>query len=635
MNAATQVLVVVLALVVALSLAMWAPRRRWQGRASTIACVVAALLIGNAWLARELPVAEAEVTGRPVQLAADGYVGSSACRACHPHEHDTWHDSYHRSMTQRVDAHSVLADWDGVTLSTQGKTWRLLRKGAGFWIDMEDPVVVAGATPGRVQRQVVMSTGSHHMQVYWYESTHGRVLGLLPFSWQIAERRWITRLDSFVQPASDPLQLGLGAWNLVCIKCHATHARPRLDMDPAGLHGADSQVAEFGIACEACHGPGEAHAAAHRNPTTRYAQRLAGGADPTIVDPRDLPWDRSTMVCGQCHGLFDYQFTVPTMNEWFQKGFAFRPGGDVLKDRRLKFEGDGQFWSDGLVRVAGREYNALAKSACHEQGHMTCLSCHVLHAPSDDPRPREQWQDDQLHADAGDRSCLQCHARYAEDVAAHTHHAAASEGSRCMNCHMPHTTYGLMKGVRTHRIASPSVLSTLATGRPNACNQCHLDRPLSWTAEHLATWYGTERPALGGDDTDVAAGVVWALKGDAAQRALVAWSLGWQPAREASGTDWMVPLLAELLDDPYGAVRIIAERSLRTLPAYHDLRYDPGADEPARKALKGAVLATWRQDRRAGSARPAVLLAADGGIDAAGFARLLRRRDLRLVRLEE
>ena len=74
------------------------------------------------------------------------------------------------------------------------------------------------------------------------------------------------------------------------------------------------------------------------------------------------------------------------------------------------------------------------------------------------------------------------------------------------------------------------------------------------------------------------------LRGDAGQRALAAWSMGWAEAQEASGTDWMAPYLSALLLDPYGAVRFIAARSLRTLPAHADLRYDFAAPHSARPA---------------------------------------------------
>ena len=51
-----------------------------------------------------------------------------------------------------------------------------------------------------------------------------------------------------------------------------------------------------------------------------------------------------------------------------------------------------------------------------------------------------------------DTACLQCHKDMSARLVAHTHHAADSSGSRCYNCHMPYTSYGLLKALRSHRI---------------------------------------------------------------------------------------------------------------------------------------------------------------------------------------
>src|SRR5205814_10303265 len=118
-------------------------------------------------------------------------------------------------------------------------------------------------------------------------------------------------------------------------------------------------------------------------------------------------------------------------------------------------------------------------------------------------------------------------------------------------CHMPHTTYGLLKALRSHQISVPSVAVTLDTGRPNACNLCHLDKTLQWTAARLQQWYGTPPPRLSDEQQTIAASLPWMLKRDAGQRALTAWSMGWAPARQASGQSWMPPYLGLLLDDPY------------------------------------------------------------------------------------
>ena len=66
----------------------------------------------------------------------------------------------------------------------------------------------------------------------------------------------------------------------------------------------------------------------------------------------------------------------------------------------------------------------------------------------------------------------------------------------------------------------------------------------------------------------MAASVLWLLNGDAGQRAIVAQSMGWAPAQQASGTGWLAPYLALMQQDAYDAVRYIAARSLATLPPF-------------------------------------------------------------------
>lgn len=134
------------------------------------------------------------------------------------------------------------------------------------------------------------------------------------------------------------------------------------------------------------------------------------------------------------------------------------------------------------------------------------------------------------------QACLQCHEEFQKE---HSHHRDGSPGSHCYNCHMPHTTYGLLKGIRSHRIDSPDVSATLRTDRPNACNQCHLDRTLAWSANYLEKWYQISAPEILEEQRNVAASVLDILKGAAAKQALVAWTMGWEPARQASGSDWL------------------------------------------------------------------------------------------------
>ena len=177
-----------------------------------------------------------------------------------------------------------------------------------------------------------------------------------------------------------------------------------------------------------------------------------------------------------------------------------------------------------------------------------------------------------------DQACLQCHKEMAARLTTHTHHDADSAGSRCYNCHMPHTTFGLLHAMRSHQVSSPNVRESLDYGRPNACNLCHLDQTLSWTADKLHAWYEQPVPELSDDDKTISAAVQWLVKGDAGQRALLAWGMGWEPAQKISGRDWLYPYLIYSLLDPYAAVRFDAWKSLQTLPGFSDFKFTYTAD---------------------------------------------------------
>ena len=223
-----------------------------------------------------------------------------------------------------------------------------------------------------------------------------------------------------------------------------------------------------------------------------------------------------------------------------------------------------------------------------------------MHSEAGDADSVREWTDDQLKTGMKtSAACLQCHPSLGEDISAHTHHSPGSSGSDCYNCHMPHTSLGLLKAVRSHTISSPAAKATGTSGKPNACNLCHLDKTLEWTAGKLSEWYGQPKPALGAEDSSIAASILWALRGDAAQRALAAWSMGWKPALEASTPDWMVFYLVEqMFDDDYDAIRYIAQRSLRSHSGFSRFEFDhmnPGRYE---QTVMRKVMQTWSSRKR-------------------------------------
>ena len=150
---------------------------------------------------------------------------------------------------------------------------RLERRGSEFWAEFDDPDWDAKAARSpphqaadRDDHRVAPSAG------VLVPTGQDRLLGQLPGMYLIAERRWIPRRAGFLRPPTRPDGSETGRWNAVCINCHATHGkRAARRAVRLGSHCdrqvADTTVAEFGIACEACHGPSEQHV--RREPQSR------------------------------------------------------------------------------------------------------------------------------------------------------------------------------------------------------------------------------------------------------------------------------------------------------------------------------------------------------------------------------
>ena len=132
------------------------------------------------------------------------------------------------------------------------------------------------------------------------------------------------------------------------------------------------------------------------------------------------------------------------------------------------------------------------------------------------------------------------------------------------------------------------------------------------------------------------AAVLGVVKGDAMQRALYGWSMGWEPAQEAAGRGWLAPFLALLLGDEYAALRVVATRSLATLPGFADFAVDPWSIDPANPVASSRAMERW-DSMRDGVDRHGreVLLNARGQLDRTTLADLREGRDDRPVRISE
>jgi hypothetical protein len=526
------------------------------------------------------------------------YAGAAQCARCHPDHARSFGRTFHRTMTQAASEESVRAPFDGAQLDYFGVRARASRGQHGEFV-----IEYQGDAIPRTRFVVDKTIGSRRYQQYVAERAGELVR--LPIAYHIEEQRWFHMNGAFLTPDPEPAgaleradyERHVTRWNDNCIFCHNVAPNPGKRSAADGAEHFETEVAELGVACEACHGPGLAHTRANTDPLRRYALHLSGARDPSIVNPARLSQERALDVCGRCHG----QRLTDDVEAFLRRGDPFVAGDDLAlysaplwRDSTLHGEHAfaNRFWSDGTPRLTANEYQGVLQSPCAQRGELSCLSCHGMHEGD----PRGQLRPDKL----GAAQCTQCHTPLASSAAqrAHDHHPA--QAASCVDCHMPNVVYGVLDVHPSHRIELPDPARAAAAGRPDACTLCHVERTRAWAAEQRAALWG------GADSAPAPAASAWSevetqlYAGDPVERALAAHALGRraaQPSFARARTRALrhpaALLLEVLLHDPYPAVRHLALRSLRRAPGVAaQLRgfvpeLDPGARARALAAVRG------------------------------------------------
>src|SRR5262245_53332474 len=310
----------VLVVAVALALLPWAIRAAGTTRGLLLTTAVVAAL-GGVWLLVARNTSHQPPPANPAEIAS---VSSETCAKCHEDHYQSWRRTYHRTMTREATPEYVKADFNNAVHEYQGLQTRFTHTGGEFVMETVSPVWAAlraragGNTDQlppvqnakfRIDRLV----GSHWMQECLHREPNGRYQRM-PVLYHIAEKRWVHTNGAFLAPDSDDFWARCRevTWNETCLFCHNTTPSKKPIRDGRNsLIGYTSEVAELGISCEACHGPGDEHVRRNHNPARRLALQQAGEGDPSIVDPLRLPVSRRDEICARCHGA-----TVPKPAMW-------------------------------------------------------------------------------------------------------------------------------------------------------------------------------------------------------------------------------------------------------------------------------------------------------------------------------
>jgi len=362
------------------------------------------------------------------------YVGSVACKKCHPAIYDSWKMTLMANVVRDPRMHP------GAIIPDLSKSNALVNFSTN---------------------DIAFVYGSKWKQRYFKKIAEDYYP--FPAQWDVTHKTWKAYFvkadwwapfypaDNFKRPTSS-----------TCDGCHSVN----YDI-------STRTVTEWNVGCEKCHGPGSEHAA---HPAIN-----------NILNPARLDYVQANDTCIQCHSQ-GRPLTNPISGKYYDWPVGFEVGRKLsdyweLEDHKL---GETTFthFPDGTAHKNRMQGNDFVQSLMYTHG-VICTTCHDPHGSANDAMLRKP----------ANLLCLDCHGPNspngprATSIEAHTHHKPGSPGSECIACHMPKIaeTLGDVK-VRSHtfRFVPPAMTESLKI--PNACNVCHSDKPASWATAALKNW---------------------------------------------------------------------------------------------------------------------------------------------------
>ncbi len=415
------------------------------------------------------------------------YVTSEECRDCHSLNYESWQaNTLHPHMFRPVKSDKdILGDFNS-----------------------DDPALTFN------KEDVEYVIGNKWEQVY-VRMIDGEYYPL-PAKWHIMLKRW------------EPYKVN--TWKEVpmskkCNGCHTT-----------GFDPATYEFSEFGIGCEACHGPGSQHVQNKRKANDSTCVGCHG--DEPENSKTDIINSVSATVCGQCHNRGQNAPKDGVHGAIFNFPVNYTPGENLDKaiipmtpkqDKKSKF-----FWGNGIAKNRHQEFGDWSKSKHAlslnklkeeyekggDRGELTdeCLYCHSTdyrHADKQD-RPtldtakqgvtcvacHEPHGRDKLlpHAGDGVTQCGGCHVdSMSHNVAkkGKAHYPCPTAVVTCADCHMPRiiSTGGFLS-IRNHGFKIIPPQEAQKNNMPSSCQNggCHDDRAVEWAIDAYQRHY-PEKPS--------------------------------------------------------------------------------------------------------------------------------------------
>jgi tetratricopeptide (TPR) repeat protein len=414
--------------------------------------------------------------------ADNGFTGTQSCIACHADQHQLWQGSHHDLAMQHATRDTILGDFDDTEFTANGIRSRFFIKDARFWVNTDGP-------DGNMQDfEIKYTFGLMPLQQYLVEFPDGRIQAL-SIAWDsrpvsAGGQRWFHLYPDQSINAGDELHWTgpQQNWNYMCADCHSTNLVKGYS---SVTNTFKTTWSDINVACESCHGPGQQHLAWTEMDDSLKQEDISLGLEHLLQDRLGINWlmnpdtgtaersqpvthNREIGVCAACHSRRS------------QLKSGIESDGSFLDHYRPALLTTDLYHADGQIQDEVYVWGSFAQSKMKAAG-VTCSDCHEPHSL-------------QLRV-AQEHVCSQCHLPAKFATTEHHRHSPESSGANCLDCHMSQTTYMVVDPRRDHSLRIPRPDLSLLYATPNACNQCHTDKSIQWTAgEFTKLWPAVAEP---------------------------------------------------------------------------------------------------------------------------------------------
>lgn len=389
-------------------------------------------------------------------LENNRYAGSESCRECHENFYQKWESSYHGRAMRRFT--KEFAERELTPLAEP-----LTIKGFTYTVDLQKMMLYEEEASGTVSEfEFAHVLGGKNLFYFLTLLERGK-LQVMPLAYNTVEGFWYDTTTSmmrhFLADGDEALAWrdSMLTFNTACYGCHVSQLSKNYDVE------SDTYATEWredGISCESCHGPGAAH-----NEAFRSAAKSGKEPDQLYLKSwDDYSVEQSNHACAVCHAKFS------PLTESFPPGDNFYDHFDLICLENSDFSCEGRDLGENYT------FTLWSMSPCVKSGQLDCVDCHTSSG-----RYRFAEKD-------SNGACAKCHAERVRNITKHSRHPTDGATGKCIACHMPMTSFALMRRC-DHSLRPPCPEASKRFEGDSACIICHTGKTEEWAADFVEQWF--------------------------------------------------------------------------------------------------------------------------------------------------